>query len=185
VKSQFKRALVSLVVASSLGTGLLAVTPGVTLATSGYDGTNPAGTPCGDNSHAITNAAPGVLVRDPGSGLIVAQVDLRYSAYCGTVWTRVTNLTGRGAGYLSARDLSVFEENLHFGTCATLCNMSIQYYGGVDTLHQYGTFPYQGWGMQWSNPNPGSQWWAQSEGMVQYSGNINGASAQTAVVRLS
>lgn len=68
-----------------------------------YDGTNPASTPCGDGSHAIytlgwrTAANPtgtqGIPTPIYYNGTKIGTVEIRHSAYCATVWSRVTNLT--------------------------------------------------------------------------------------------
>ncbi len=66
-----------------------------------YDGTNPATTACGNGSQPIYTLGSRV---PPGSegvptpiyygNLKIGTVEIRHSAYCATVWSRVTNLTG-------------------------------------------------------------------------------------------
>ncbi len=53
--------------------------------------TNPGATPCGDGSHTVTNLRSYYFRTSSGS--VIARLDMRYSAYCNTVWTRTVNLT--------------------------------------------------------------------------------------------
>ncbi|MEP7379104.1 MAG: hypothetical protein ABI725_06015 [Chloroflexota bacterium] len=84
--------LVALLVSLALQ-ALLAADPQPTRA-SQYNNTDPASTPCGNGSHTVKTWRDYYL--RSGTGAIVARVDTRYSHYCNTVWTRVTNLTGPG-----------------------------------------------------------------------------------------
>lgn len=72
-----------------------------------YDNTNPGSTPCGDNSHPIQTLRSFYLRADEGGvSKAFARMDIRYSRYCNTVWTRVVNVTGSGAGYASEQSLT-------------------------------------------------------------------------------
>jgi hypothetical protein len=62
-----------------------------------YDGTNPGATPCGDGSHPVTILDTAIIYG--GNGNRIGRVELRQSAYCATVWSRVYNETS------STRDL--------------------------------------------------------------------------------
>ena len=55
-----------------------------------YDGTNPGATPCGDGSHPVTILDSEQIISD---GNAIGRVELRQSAYCATVWSRVYNGT--------------------------------------------------------------------------------------------
>lgn len=55
-----------------------------------YDGTNPGVTPCGDGSHPVT-ILDSALIKSGAT--TVGRVELRQSAFCATVWSRVYNLT--------------------------------------------------------------------------------------------
>ncbi len=71
-----------------------------------YDNTDPGTTACGNGSHTTytlglrTDMRPGVEVGQPTSiyygstGIKIGELEIRHSAYCGTVWSRVKNLTG-------------------------------------------------------------------------------------------
>jgi hypothetical protein len=69
-----------------------------------YDNTNPGSTPCGDGSHTIYtlgNRNSGSPTGDVGlptpikaGSLQVGTVQIRHSAYCGTVWAKVYNTSG-------------------------------------------------------------------------------------------
>ncbi len=84
-----------ILVASSLATA----SPALALT---YDGTNPAATPCGDRTHLIYNlgwitgsgGSPANATKIYAGSTLIGTVELRHSAYCATVWARVTNLTG-------------------------------------------------------------------------------------------
>jgi hypothetical protein len=80
------------------GVGLLPNGSAMALA---YDGSNPGVTPCGDGSHVTYDlglkTSTGGLSADPtpiySNGVKIGTVELRHSAYCATVWSKVTNLT--------------------------------------------------------------------------------------------
>lgn len=86
-----------------------------------YNDTNPAATPCGDNSHEIHTWQGAYVVSAAGN--IIAAVQVMRSDFCNTVWARVTNLSGFGPGYISARNLSVTEflttYNCPYANCVT------------------------------------------------------------------
>ncbi len=54
-----------------------------------YDGTNPGATPCGDGSHPVTILDTAIIYSSTGAR--IGRVELRQSAYCATVWSRVYN----------------------------------------------------------------------------------------------
>jgi hypothetical protein len=86
--------------------GLLAcVALGASPVRASYGHQDPGLTPCGDGSHAIT-LFRSYYSRD-SSGLIWGLVEVRYSSYCNSIWTRVTNLRGSGTGYAPAASLNV------------------------------------------------------------------------------
>ena len=165
MKSTLRRAFSAIAIASTLGTALMVAMPGVALATSGWDGKNPAATVCGNGTYNITTLSNGYAWMML-NGLRAAYVEVRYSAACGTAWTRVTNETGRGSGYAPARDIRMTEQ-LYWGINGT---QAIGMDGESDTLHRYGTFPYQGWTMMWSNQNPGSPFWLQGVASGDWAG---------------
>jgi hypothetical protein len=155
--------VIALAAALTIGTAMLAVTPLATLAVSNYDDTNPAATPCGSNSYNVTNKYSSKIL--DSAGRILAQQDFRYSASCNTVWTRITNESGRGSGYAPATDLVAYERFMLANSCA-YCDTMQSNSEEHDTLHRYGTFPYQGWSMQWSNQQPGTQFWVSDRSFV-------------------
>jgi hypothetical protein len=101
------------VLAALILTSLQLAEPNVTLATDWND-TNPGATVCGNGSHPVANWRSW-YIRD-SSRLIYGEVDIRYSDYCHTVWTRDVNLTGSGSGYASARSMTS-DETVQVYTC--------------------------------------------------------------------
>jgi hypothetical protein len=99
--------LVALIVATA-GWGI------VPASAAGYNDTSPGTTPCGDGSHAVDNLRS-YYIRN-SSSVVFGRVDIRYSSYCNTVWTRVVNMTGSGSGYASARTLTA-DEYIAVFTC--------------------------------------------------------------------
>lgn len=89
--------------------GSLAATamPGVASALP-YDGTNPAATICGDGSHPVYTLHTANILS--AGGAVIGRVDLRHSAHCATVWSRVTNLT---SGSLSSREKIIVYTDPH------------------------------------------------------------------------
>jgi len=75
-----------------------------------YDGTDPVSTVCGNGSHAVYTWRSYYLRETASSNRIIALVDLRYSKYCNTVWTRVTNKTGSANGHYPAHSITVDEK---------------------------------------------------------------------------
>jgi hypothetical protein len=72
---------------------------------SGYNDTNPLATPCGDGSHEVETLRSNFVVSS--TNLVVGRVDIRYSSFCRTVWTRTVNMTGKsGQFYASGRTLT-------------------------------------------------------------------------------
>jgi hypothetical protein len=55
-----------------------------------YDGTNPGATTCGNGSHPVYVLATAYINYN---GSTIGRVELRQSAYCATVWSRVFNYT--------------------------------------------------------------------------------------------
>ena len=109
-----------------------------------YNDTNPAATPCGDGSHPVEDWQSS-WIRNT-SGLIIALVEVRRSDYCNTVWTRVTNETGRGSGYATGATEAV-TENIYLYSCP-LGSCLVSHLAATDTLYKFGTVPYQGWSHQ-------------------------------------
>lgn len=109
-----------------------------------YNDTNPGATPCGDGSHPVEDWQTEWVKN--AAGLKIALVEVRRSDYCNTLWTRVTNETGRGSGYAAAATETV-TENIYVYSCPqTSC--LVAHYSDTDTLSKYGTSPYQGWSHQ-------------------------------------
>lgn len=74
---------------------------------SSYEGTDPVTTPCGNGNNPIytigkrTVQSPvgdsGIPVPIMAGGVKIGEVEIRHSAKCATVWSRVTNLSGGSA----------------------------------------------------------------------------------------
>jgi len=110
----------------------------------GYNDTNPATTPCGDGSHPIAKGQQRWISN--GAGLKIALLEVRKSDFCNTVWTRITNESGRGAGYAPAQTITATSRTYVY-TC-TLSTCVEPHAVSTDTLKPYGVSPYQGWAHQ-------------------------------------
>ena len=116
-----------LTVAAAVSTGLILVP---TARATDWNDTDPGLTVCGNGSHPVATWRS-YYIRD-SSGLIYASVDIRYSDYCHTVWTRDVNLTGSGSGYATARSLTS-DETVKVYTCprSTCLSRSTTFTGDV------------------------------------------------------
>jgi hypothetical protein len=127
----------------------LAVAPSPKAAAASYDNTNPGQTICGDGSHPVVTWYSWYLATQYSSQK-VALVELRRSDTCNTVWTRVTNVTGLGTGYVAATALTFTERvevfNCITGSCLTATSSS------TDTLQPAGRSPNSGWSNQRTLP---------------------------------
>ncbi len=112
------RQAVGFLLSTLIALGTLAASPQIVAAVD-YNDTNPAATPCGDGSHEVFPIRSFYI---KGGSLIYARIELRWSQYCNTVWTKVVNLTGSGSGYASERSLTS-EEQIVTYDCpnSTLC----------------------------------------------------------------
>lgn len=120
--SGFRQRLLSWSIALSISLSASVAAAGPVAATH-YDNTNPLLTPCGDGSHPVETIRNFYLKT---GGLAYARLDLRWSKYCNTVWTRVMNITGSGAGYASERKL-LSDERITVYTCPrTACQAATQ-----------------------------------------------------------
>lgn len=97
-----------------LGAGSVAVRADP-IAAAAYDNTNPAATPCANDALTLRNFYVAY------SGLIYAELQIRWSPSCKTVWTRTVNRTGHGAGYATARSLTSDEEIVAYNCTETSC----------------------------------------------------------------
>jgi hypothetical protein len=115
----------------------------------GYDNTNPGATICGDGSHTVYTLRNFYVSY---GGLIYAELQVRWSPTCNTVWTRTVNRTGHGNGYATQRQL-VSDEAIYVYNCPdTSCIVHSQKEVG-DVLP--GTDD-SGWSHQFVIPGPGS-----------------------------
>jgi len=131
-----------------LGAGALALRAGP-VEGAGYDDTNPGATICGDGSHTV-NTLRNFYVSD--GGLIYAEMQIRWSPTCNTVWTRAVNRTGHGAGYATARSLTSDEEIIVY-TCP---NTSCMVHWEKKTGDVLPTMDSTGWSHQFVIPAPGA-----------------------------
>jgi hypothetical protein len=120
--------------ASAFGvlTTIALLSPG-TVAATGYDGTNPGATPCGNGSHPVevlyqTNIMYG--------SQRIGMLELRQSKYCATVWARVYNYTSQS---LQAH------ETLVTYSSPNLAGRTEYQYPTIDTLPPNGS----GWSNQY------------------------------------
>jgi hypothetical protein len=164
MKGTIRHRILVLAAAAAISTTMLAVTPVATLAVSIYDNTNPGTTPCGNGSHTVVNKYSSYIYNSAGK--ILALQEFRYSAWCNTVWTRITNESGRGSGYAPATDITSHESFMLANSCPPYLCDYMQSDTEIDTLHRYGTSPYQGWSYQWSNQQPGLQFWVSDRSFV-------------------
>jgi hypothetical protein len=140
-----------LAVAASIG--LLAgatLGPATALATN-YDNTNPLATPCGNGSHISSEYRLGNRTEsDPWGSealktpikngtTVIGEVEIRHSAYCGTVWSKVWNLT---ATTVQAREALVTY------TSVNGAGRNVRWYPGTDTLTPPGGTTPAGWSNQ-------------------------------------
>lgn len=86
-----------------------------------YDRTNPALTPCGDGTHPVQTLRRWYL---KSGGLAYARMELRWSKYCNTVWTRLINVTGSGAGYAPSQALDSMERITIYTCPRTSCQVA-------------------------------------------------------------
>jgi hypothetical protein len=95
---------------------ILNVTASVTPArASAYNRTNPAATVCWNGTHPV-EVLSGYYIR--GIGVIWGRVDVLYSDYCRTVWTRVKNLTGTaGSAFQNQEKVLVADEYIAVYAC--------------------------------------------------------------------
>ncbi len=143
-----RRAASGAVIAAFIASATLALVPAVEAAT--YDNTNPGATVCGDGtSHPVYNLRTWYL--KVGS-LIYAQVDLRWSKFCNTVWTRAVNRTGNGSGYATERSLTSDETIWVYNCPKTSCLVHTETENN-DVLPSKDT---SGWSHQFVIPPPGS-----------------------------
>ena len=134
-----------LLLVASLASAVVSFAPPPVAAASAWNNTNPGATICGNGSHTVSDWRS-YYIR--GGSLIYAMVTIRYSDTCHTVWTRVTNLTGSGAGYATARSL-ISDETVTVYNCpkSTCQTGTTTYYG--DSLPANGS---AGWSNQLDLP---------------------------------
>jgi hypothetical protein len=96
------------------------VTPPAAFA-SVYNNTDPVNTVCGNGSHAVYTWRSYYLRETASPFRIIALVDMRYSKYCNTVWTRVTNKTGSASGHYPAHSITVDEKVYTYDCPASGC----------------------------------------------------------------
>lgn len=125
-------------VSALLGASLWAATAASPAFALQYDDTNPAATVCGNGSNPVSILDTANILS--ATGAIIGKVELRQSVFCGTVWSRVYNLTSASV---------TVRENLITYTTPN--------YGGAtshtvtDTLQKKGTAPDSGWSHQWKD----------------------------------
>lgn len=103
-----------------------------------WDGTNPGATACGDGSHTVYTLKSASILS--ASGAQIGRVDLRQSVYCGTVWSRVCNLTSSS---ISSREKLITYDTPN-GTGSTT-------YTETDTLSKKGGATECGWSKQYND----------------------------------
>ncbi len=101
-----------------------------------YDGTNPGATACGDGSNTVYTLATASILS--ATGTKIGTVELRHSAVCATVWSRVTNLT---TAAIDVREKLITYSSPN-GTGATT-------YTETDTLSAKGGATDSGWSKQY------------------------------------
>ncbi|MFN8629384.1 MAG: hypothetical protein U0838_03410 [Chloroflexota bacterium] len=119
------------------------------MSASAYDNTNPAATVCGDTSHPVYTLRDFYLRYN---NLIYAKLEIRWSKYCNTVWTRAINLTGTGTGYAPARSLTSDEKITVYNCPKESCAVHTETETG-DVLPSNGS---TGFSHQFSIPAPGT-----------------------------
>jgi hypothetical protein len=103
-----------------------------------YDDTNPGATACGDGSHPVSILDTANILS--ATGAIIGKVELRQSVFCGTVWSRVYNLTSIS---VSVRENLITYTTPNYGGAAS--------HTVTDTLQKKGTAPDSGWSHQWKD----------------------------------
>jgi hypothetical protein len=114
-------------------------------AASAWNNTDPGTNTCGNGQHPVSDWRS-YYIR--GGGYIYAMVTIRYSDTCHTVWTRVTNLTGSGAGYATARRLTSDETVTVYNCPKSTCQTGTTTFLG-DSLPENGS---AGWSNQLDLP---------------------------------
>lgn len=144
-----------------------------------YDNTNPGATPCGDGSHPVETVRSFLIRQSAASSLrALARVDIRWSKFCNTVWTRAVNVTGSGNGYASERSLTADETIFTYNCPKVACLRQTQTETG-DLLPTRGA---SGWSHQFVLPpngnsagNPPAKQPPTVRGIVRIRDNSNGA----------
>lgn len=139
----------ALVASGILAVAMLAASGSTAVSAAGYDNTNPGATICGDGSHTV-NTLRNFYVSY--SGLIYAELQIRWSPTCNTVWTRTVNRTGHGTGYATARSLTSDEAIYVYDCPDTSCIVHSEKETG-DVLPGMDS---SGWSHQFVIPSPGT-----------------------------
>ena len=126
-----RRRLITAMLAASM---LIAVAAGPASALP-YDDTNPGATACGDGSHPVSILDTAFILS--ATGAQIGRVELRQSVFCGTVWSRVSNLS---ATSVSVRETLITYDTPNGGGAAS--------HTDTDTLQKKGTAPDSGWSHQ-------------------------------------
>ena len=147
-RSQERNAVLAtaLMVAMLGGTGTVLTAPA---SAAPYDNTNPGTTPCGDGSHPVQ------VLRNfyvQAGGLAYARLELRWSSFCNTVWTKAVNITGSGAGYATERQLVADTRIIVHDCPRNACEVHDQTEAG-DVLPGHGD---ASWSKQFARPPNGS-----------------------------